>query len=54
MRAANPAPKAKRITGPKLLAAGNTGEYKPGTEDSNFDDSAGDLHKFELRANFPD
>jgi hypothetical protein len=34
-RDANPAPKAKRSIGPKLLAAANPRKYKPGTEDIN-------------------
>ena len=44
--AANPAPKAKRITGPKLLAAERPMKYKPGTLDSKCELRTGVLLMF--------
>src|SRR5580658_1480373 len=41
LRAVNPAPKANRKRGPKVFAAVTPTKYKPGTEDSKFDDSTG-------------
>jgi len=42
LSAANPAPKAKRITGPKLFAAATPTKYIPGTDDSKLEERIGE------------
>src|SRR5580693_5390187 len=42
VRAVKSAPNANLMTGPKLIAAASPTKYRPGTDDSNDEDSAGD------------
>ena len=41
LRAVNLAPRAKRRSGPKVSAADVPTKYKPGNEDSKFEDNTG-------------